>query len=54
MALLYKADPERGVEWRRILAARAPDLVFRLWPETGDPAIFLASSPLTSATRATA
>lgn len=38
MALLYKADPVRGKEWARIMAERAPDIPFRLWPEVGDPA----------------
>lgn len=38
MALLYKADPVRGAEWQRLLAARAPDLPCFVWPETGDPA----------------
>jgi glyoxylate/hydroxypyruvate reductase A len=38
MALLYKANPTRGLEWRRHMAARAPDLPFRIWPEIGDPA----------------
>lgn len=38
MALLYKANPVRGREWQRHLAAKAPDLSFRMWPEVGDPA----------------
>lgn len=38
MALLYKSDPARGVEWKKILAEKAPDLSFRIWPEIGDPA----------------
>lgn len=38
MALLYKSDPARGAEWRKILAEKAPDLSFRIWPEIGDPA----------------
>jgi glyoxylate/hydroxypyruvate reductase len=38
MSILYKADVERGLEWQRILAARAPNLPFRIWPDIGDPA----------------
>jgi glyoxylate/hydroxypyruvate reductase A len=38
MTLLYKADPERGRQWARLFAQKAPDIPFRLWPETGDPA----------------
>ena len=38
MALLYKSDPARGAEWKKILAEKAPDLSFRIWPEIGDPA----------------
>jgi glyoxylate/hydroxypyruvate reductase A len=38
MTLLYKADPVRGAEWARLIAAQAPDLKFRLWPDVGDPA----------------
>ncbi|HXG28916.1 MAG TPA: glyoxylate/hydroxypyruvate reductase A [Nevskiales bacterium] len=38
MAFLYKADPERGAEWARLFAERAPDLPFRIWPDIGDPA----------------
>ena len=38
MALLYKSDPARGAEWAAILAEKAPDLSFRIWPEIGDPA----------------
>ena len=37
MALLYKSDPARGAEWATILAQKAPDLSFRIWPEIGDP-----------------
>jgi glyoxylate/hydroxypyruvate reductase A len=36
--LLYKADPVRGAEWARLLAERAPQIEFRLWPDVGDPA----------------
>lgn len=38
MTLLYKAERARGEEWRAVLAQRAPELPFRIWPETGDPA----------------
>ncbi len=38
MALLYKADPVRGAEWKTLIAARKPDLPVYVWPETGDPA----------------
>ena len=38
MALLYKADPVRGAEWKTLIAARKPDLPVHVWPETGDPA----------------
>ena len=37
MSLVYKADPVRGAEWKAILAARAPELEFHVWPQTGDP-----------------
>ena len=37
MAMLYKSDPARGAEWAKILAEKAPDLSFRIWPEIGDP-----------------
>ena len=35
MAFVYKADPVRGAEWARLFAARAPDLPFHIWPDTG-------------------
>ena len=38
MTFLYKADPERGAEWARLFAQKAPELPFRLWPDIGDPA----------------
>ncbi|MDP3547204.1 MAG: glyoxylate/hydroxypyruvate reductase A, partial [Phreatobacter sp.] len=38
MTLLYKANAVRGAEWGRHVAALAPDLPFRLWPDIGDPA----------------
>jgi glyoxylate/hydroxypyruvate reductase A len=36
MALLYKADPVRGVEWKALIAAKKPDLPVHVWPDTGD------------------
>lgn len=38
MALLYKADRERGLEWQANLALKAPDLPVHVWPDSGDPA----------------
>ena len=38
MTLLYKADPERGKQWARLFAQKAPEIPFRLWPDMGDPA----------------
>jgi glyoxylate/hydroxypyruvate reductase len=38
MALLYKADPVRGAEWKALIAAKKPDLPVHVWPETGDAA----------------
>lgn len=38
MALLYKADPQRGERWRQLFATHAPDIEFRQWPNIGDPA----------------
>ncbi|WPH16395.1 2-hydroxyacid dehydrogenase [Variovorax paradoxus] len=35
MSFLYKADPVRGAEWTRLFAAKAPDIPFHIWPETG-------------------
>lgn len=37
MALLYKADPQRGERWRQLFAEHAPDIEFRQWPDIGDP-----------------
>lgn len=37
MALLYKADPVRGEQWQRLFAEHAPDIVWRAWPDIGDP-----------------
>ncbi len=38
MALVYKADPVRGAEWKALIGAKAPELPVHIWPETGDPA----------------
>nr|WP_163502252.1 glyoxylate/hydroxypyruvate reductase A [Halomonas socia] len=35
MSFVYNADPERGREWQRLFAQRAPDIDFRLWPDIG-------------------
>jgi glyoxylate/hydroxypyruvate reductase A len=36
MTLLYKGDMDRGREWARLLALKAPELPVFVWPETGD------------------
>ncbi len=36
MAFVYKSDPARGLEWAKLFAAKAPELPFHIWPETGD------------------
>jgi glyoxylate/hydroxypyruvate reductase A len=36
MAFVYKADPVRGAEWQRLFAAKAPDIPFHIWPDSGD------------------
>lgn len=38
MTLLLKSDAARCLAWTRLLAEKAPELPFRTWPETGDPA----------------
>ncbi|EPC01470.1 D-2-hydroxyacid dehydrogenase [Litchfieldella anticariensis FP35 = DSM 16096] len=38
MSFVYNADPERGREWQRLFALRAPDIDFRFWPDVGCPA----------------
>ncbi len=38
MALLYKADPVRGEQWKALFAEQAPDIEWRAWPDIGDPA----------------
>ncbi|MDA8457284.1 glyoxylate/hydroxypyruvate reductase A [Acidovorax sp. GBBC 3334] len=35
---LYKSDPVRGRQWAEVFRAEAPEIDFRIWPETGDPA----------------
>ncbi|MFC0268897.1 2-hydroxyacid dehydrogenase [Kushneria aurantia] len=37
MALIYKADPERGKRWQELFARHAPDIEFRQWPDIGNP-----------------
>lgn len=37
MTLVFKSDPDRGPEWAAVLAEKAPDLPFRIWPDVGDP-----------------
>ncbi len=36
--LVYKADEARGKVWARLLAEKAPEIDFRIWPDVGDPA----------------
>jgi glyoxylate/hydroxypyruvate reductase A len=38
MALLYKADPGRGEQWKALFAEHAPDIEWRAWPDIGDAA----------------
>jgi glyoxylate/hydroxypyruvate reductase A len=38
VTIVFKSDPVRGAEWQAILAERAPDMPFHIWPELGDPA----------------
>ncbi len=38
MALLYKADPVRGLEWQARIRVLAPDLPVYIWPQTGEAA----------------
>ncbi len=37
MALLYKADPVRGEQWKTLFAEQAPEIEWRAWPDIGDP-----------------
>ncbi|WCM94885.1 glyoxylate/hydroxypyruvate reductase A [Acidovorax sp. NCPPB 2350] len=34
---LYKSDPVRGRLWAEVFRERAPEIDFRIWPDTGDP-----------------
>jgi glyoxylate/hydroxypyruvate reductase A len=36
MSVLYRSDFVRGPGWAEVFARLAPDLDFRLWPDTGD------------------
>lgn len=36
MSLLYISDAPRAAAWARFFAEAAPDIAFRVWPETGD------------------
>ena len=36
MTFLYKADPVHGAHWGNLFAARAPDILFHIWPDTGN------------------
>src|SRR5512132_1900369 len=57
MSVLYRSDAPRAAAWARYFAEQAPDLDFRVWPDTGDleqveyliawqaPGNFLASLP---------
>lgn len=35
MTILYKAAPERGAVWQKLIAQAAPDIEFRIWPDMG-------------------
>lgn len=37
MTLVLKSDVARGLAWTRLLAEKAPDLPFRVWPDIEDP-----------------
>lgn len=37
MALLYKADPVRGEQWKALFAEHAAEIEWRAWPDIGDP-----------------
>ncbi len=39
MALLYKADPVRGAEWKALIATKKPDLPVHVRPDTGYQAL---------------
>jgi glyoxylate/hydroxypyruvate reductase A len=33
---VYKADPQRGLQWAEIFRRDAPEIHFRVWPDIGD------------------
>ncbi|HEV8315259.1 MAG TPA: glyoxylate/hydroxypyruvate reductase A [Burkholderiaceae bacterium] len=35
---VYKADPQRGLQWAEVFRREAPDIDFRLWSEIGNAA----------------
>jgi glyoxylate/hydroxypyruvate reductase A len=37
MTFLYKGNASRGALWAQLFAQKAPQLTFRIWPDTGDP-----------------
>lgn len=37
MTILYTSEATRGAEWASVLARKAPDIPFRIWPDVGDP-----------------
>lgn len=37
-AVLFRSPNDASEQWRQFLAARIPDLDFRVWPDVGDPA----------------
>ncbi|UZE04319.1 2-hydroxyacid dehydrogenase [Pseudomonas corrugata] len=57
MSILYRSDAARAAAWANYFAEHAPDLDFRVWPDTGDldeveyliawqaPAEFIATLP---------
>lgn len=36
MSILYRSDPPRAAAWAAYFAEYAPDLEFRIWPDTGE------------------
>lgn len=37
MTFVFKSDPSRGQQWKRLFAEHAPRLDFHIWPDIGDP-----------------
>lgn len=37
MSIVYKSDPVRGQRWQALLADKAPERAFHLWPDCGNP-----------------